>query len=326
MSQQLPIEPPRLQGAKPAFTIADPEAQTGLTDVIERGAIPSRYINRYHTDHDVRCAFCDNHTAHRRGFTAEMKDGRIALCGIDCGRKYFGMEVAKNFERALQKTEDEAKRDAILAAAMEDLPALHRQVREKWLPLEREVDEIMRALPRFGDSLLQRQITDGGDFVITDVHVEWMELPDGGRKPIETQIERGRIHGARILFMEAGRFWKVQSYCEAVIRGRDYLGRQIRDEQRLKYRMSITQGVEDGLLYLDTARKFLAPENLREFDKALRHYRGDGSQVQWKKKGQTPGVIRIRGSDYERVTIPLPALADLPKLDELAPPVRYKER
>jgi hypothetical protein len=325
MSQQLPIDPPRLQGAKPTFTISDPESQTGLTDVIERGAVPVRYLNRYHTDHDVRCAFCDSHMPHRRGFTAEMADGRIALCGFDCGRKYFGMEVAKDFERALKKTEDEAQRDAILAAAMEDLPALHRQVREKWMPLEREVDEIMRALPRFGDSLLRRQITDGGDFVITDVKVEWVELPDGGRKPIETQIERGRIQGARILFMAPGHFSKVKSCCEAVLRGRDYRGRQIRDEQRLAQRMSITQAVVDAKTYLATARKFLSPENIREFDKALRHYLGDGSQTQWKKKGETPGVIRIRDSNYERVTIPLPDLAGLSKLDDLAPPVRYKE-
>lgn len=325
MSQELPIETPRLQGTKTSFTIADPEAQAGLTDVIERGAIPARYINRYHTAHDVRCAFCDNHTPHRRGYTAEMKDGRIALCGIDCGRKYFGMEVARNFERALQKTEDEAKRDAILEAAIEDLPLLYMQVRQKWLPLELEVDKILRALPRFSDGLMRKQITDGGDFVISDVKVEWIRTPDGGRKPIETKIERGRIRGARLLVMDAGRFSKVRRYCEYVLKGRDQFGHPISDARRLKYRMSITQSVEDGLIYLRTAQMLFSQENIREFDKALRHYRSDGSQIQWKKRGDTQGAIRIRDSNYEKVTIPLPDLADLPSLDELAPPVRYSE-
>ena len=322
MTEQLPISSSNTNTS--AFTIADPEGQPGLSDVIESGAIPERYINRYHTDHDVRCAFCDNHTPHRRGFTAKMKDGRIALCGIDCGRKYFGDEIAKDFEKALKKTEDEAKRDAILAAALEDLPELHHQVREKWLPLEREVEDIMRALPKLSDGILRRQITDGGDLVVSDVKVEWVELPDGGQKPIETQIELGRVRGARILFERSGSFHRVRDCCVTVLHGRDYRGRQIRDDRRLQYRMSLTQVVEDGLAYLETASRFLAKDNLREFDKALRHYLRDGSQVQWKKKGQTPGMIRIRDSDYERVTIPLPDLTGLPKLEELAPPIRYK--
>lgn len=320
MSEQIPVQ---TVSNKNPYQIAEPQSQLGLTEVIEAGEIPVRYLNRYHTDHDVRCAFCDNHTHHRRGFTAIMKDGRTALCGIDCGRKYFGDEVAKNFERALQKTEDEAKRDAILAAAMEDLPKLQREVRVKWLPLQREVDDIMRALPRFGESLLRRQITDGGEFVVTDVEVKWVELPSGGQKPIEMEVERGRVRGAQILFMKSDRFERVQGNLTAVLQRRDYLGRPIGDSQRLSNRMSLTQTVADALNYLEVASIFFDKDNIREFDKALRHYRNDGAKIDWKRRQDGPGVIRIRDGNMERTCFSLPDLSDLPNTADLAPPIRY---
>ena len=66
------------------FIVSRPDEQSNLTPEIPKGEIPTHYINRYHADHDVSCAFCDKHTLHRKGFTAEMADGRIALCGRDC--------------------------------------------------------------------------------------------------------------------------------------------------------------------------------------------------------------------------------------------------
>ena len=179
MSEQLPVQ---TVSKKNPYQVTDPQSQAGLTEVIEAGQIPVRYINKYHTNHDVRCAFCDKHTPHRRGFTAIMKDGRIALCGIDCGRHYFGEEVARNFEKALQKTEEEADRDAILEAAMEDLPVLYEEVCKKWVPLEQSVRSIINALPTFPGNVLKRQTDDNGDFIISDVEVRWFEMPDGSNR------------------------------------------------------------------------------------------------------------------------------------------------
>ena len=94
------------------FIISRPELQAGLVDEIPEGEMPSRYINRYHAENEVRCGFCKQHQAHNRGFTALMDDGRMALCGRDCGIKYFGEEAASKFEEELdQQIRRESKRN-----------------------------------------------------------------------------------------------------------------------------------------------------------------------------------------------------------------------
>lgn len=101
------------------LVISRPDLQGGLTEVIEKGAAPVAYVNEYHAETEVSCAFCAKHTPHRHGFTVVMKDGRTALCGRDCARDFFGVAMAKTLAKGLELK----KRMVATSFAMQKLQA-----------------------------------------------------------------------------------------------------------------------------------------------------------------------------------------------------------
>lgn len=303
------------------FVVTDPEAQPGLSAEIEPGTVPTGYLNRYYTDHDVRCAFCAKHTPHRRGFTVELADGRIALCGIDCGREFFGHEVARGFEKLLEKKVAEARRDWILVQTKAALPEVIAEIDRHWRPLERRIQEILRTIPDIDPIVIRRHMTDSGELVIHDVTVRWADLPEGGRAPVEEKKEMARVRGAEILRMTQNRFRRVVRHGDEVMTGRRSAFVQLSLEQQFGARNAILQAMKDAMHYLHTARAFFDKENIRELDKALRHLLGSGWKVEL--KGQS--TLRIRDANYVSVRVELPDLADLPDPDAYAARIRAVE-
>ena len=85
----------------------------------------------------------------------------------------------------------------------------------------------------------------------------------------------------------------------------------------------MTQVLDDALQYLEVAALFLTQDNIRQYDKAIRHYRVNyGTKVDWKRKGDGPGVVRVRDWSMEWEKFEIPDLSNIPNLADLAPPIR----
>lgn len=120
------------------FCIKEPQKLSGLTERIEKGAVPVRILHGYdetpqggrkagHKPH-IRCAF--GHL-HWHGFVVELEDGRTALIGEDCARDHFGKEIIDHIEGVYNDQKDrqfEVRRlmaiRAAFPAAFEELRAL----------------------------------------------------------------------------------------------------------------------------------------------------------------------------------------------------------
>lgn len=318
MSQQLPIQPPNARGQ---FTITDPEAQPGLTPEIERGQIPSGYINRYVVDHDVHCAFCPPHMPHRHGFTAQMADGRIALCGRDCGRKYFGHEVARGFEKALERAEERARRQQLIAEATAGIPAVQDLLWKTWVPAAIQIEAALRALPGFRFEHLQSDMENGTDFIFADVKVDWIEKPDGSRKPVETRTETSRVWQLSIIWEQPGKLSRSYRLCRQVMHGLDDQDKRVSEESRFRYRNALLRTLEDSIAWLAMAQIFFTPRNMVQFNKLNRLKKADGAKYQVKETAAGK-VLRVRDADGVVETFKLPNLDKLPTEEELITPLR----
>lgn len=318
MSQQLPIQLPN-DGRQ--FTINDPEAQVGLTAEIERGLIPSGYINRYVVDHDVLCAFCPPHMPHRHGFTAQMDDGRIALCGRDCGRKYFGHEVARGFEKALERAEERARRQKLIAEATAGIPAVQDLLWKTWVPAAIQIEMALRALPGFRYEHLLSDMENGTDFVIADVKVDWIEKSDGSRKPVETKAETGRVRQLAILWEQPGKLSRSYRLCRQVMLGIDDQDKRVSEESRFRYRNALLRTLEESIAWLAMAQIFFTPQNMVQFNTLNRLKKRDGAKYQI--KSTTAGkVLWVRDADGVVQTFDLPKLNHLPTEEDLITPLR----
>lgn len=302
-------------------TTIDPSAQPGLILEMEPGAIPVRYVNRYHTDHDVPCALCPPKTPHRRGFTAEMDDGRRALCGRDCGRRYFGLDAARTFEAALDRTEHEERRDVALERARQVLPSILPEIEDRWAPMEAEAYRAIHRLPRPWPGVQRRDLTDGGDLIVYRIESYIQTLPSGVKVPMERRREIGRIIQAQSIFMEAGRFQRAMTHGRSILEGRDYRHREMSPDQLLGCRNGFIQSVRDGASYLDAARAFLTKDNMRELDKAIRESPGHREKVSWKLRGGV-GLVEVRDGRGEKVRMELPDLSSRPNTEEMVRELR----
>lgn len=314
MSLQLTIPPSTSNGH---FTITDPESQPGLTPEIERGLIPSGYINRYVVDHDVPCAFCPPHMPHRHGFTARMPDGRIALCGRDCGRKYFGHDVARGLEKALERAEERARRQKLITEATAGIPFIQDQLWKTWVPAAIKAEQAIRALPRFRQEFLQPDMSDGTDYVINRVRVDWIEKPEGGREPVETRTEIGRVRHMSIVWMKTGALSRSYRLCRQVMNGVDETDKRVSEETRFRYRTELLRTLEESITWLQSAQVFLAPENIAQLNRMKNRERVKCS-IQDTDEGRVLVVRREAGTE----TYPLPDLRRLPTHDDLIAPLR----
>lgn len=91
----------------------DPLSQENLCFDVERGTVPIRYINEYHSSKKITCAFCKRNDNHLHGYTVELADGNLALCGKDCAVHFFGELIARKLENELKRAQEQERRKNI---------------------------------------------------------------------------------------------------------------------------------------------------------------------------------------------------------------------
>lgn len=144
------------------LVISRPELQDGLTKEVEAGSAPVSYINEYHAEFEVDCAFCAKHTPHRHGYTVEMEDGRIALCGNHCASKFFGAEQAHKLSIELGKRMESASLRAAVAKAKRSIPALTELLTDDVLRFEKaSVEAVNRIASETGHTPLRHEKIPG---------------------------------------------------------------------------------------------------------------------------------------------------------------------
>ncbi|OWY08712.1 hypothetical protein B6V74_12870 [Thioclava sp. F42-5] len=298
------------------FTPARPELQAGLTEAIPEGEIPSRYINRYHADHDVPCAFCNKHTDHRRGFTVQMKDGRIALCGRDCAKFYFGPEVARDFEKKLKEEEDRRATASVIARAMRGVPQALESITDNWIANERAMREVVSSLAELvGRASRVPEVTSGGHLELREMRRRFVEREVGGvvrRVPVDEEVTLVRARHAGALLR--------QSEKEALQGARDCLSKLVgaRAPENLsmlalkrigEVRTSGLSRLRDGVEFLDLCSRFFTKENIASF-----------SDLVWRLGVASNVALHRRKYGYELVVVShevktsykLPSLDDRP--------------
>ncbi|WP_313349802.1 hypothetical protein [Paracoccus sp. (in: a-proteobacteria)] len=117
--------------------ITDPLTQTNLLPIVAKGTKPVSYLNYYDVDEMVRCAFCNTHQHHSKGFTVEMADGSIALCGRNCAEEFFGRDVAKELLANLTQRINRERRSATIAATFAGVPELRARISDDVVEAER---------------------------------------------------------------------------------------------------------------------------------------------------------------------------------------------
>lgn len=144
------------------LVISRPELQDGLTKNVEAGSAPVSYINEYHAEFDVDCAFCAKHTPHRHGYTVEMEDGRIALCGNHCASKFFGAERAHKLSLELGKRMESASLRAAVAKAKRSIAVLMELLADEILFFEQaSVEAVKRISSETGHTPLRHEKIPG---------------------------------------------------------------------------------------------------------------------------------------------------------------------
>ncbi|GHC22725.1 hypothetical protein GCM10007291_22610 [Gemmobacter nanjingensis] len=251
--------------------ISKPDLQVGLTEVIPTGEIPTHYINRYMAEDEVRCAFCDKHTPHKRGFTAQMADGRIALCGRDCAAKYFGQEVADRFEQDLEKQIERAARRRIVHRTIEGVPATLALLSRDVVEMEERALRAVGALhDEFRATPLPTRLAENGDLEITETKRRWIEREDENgqirRVPIDDTRVVLRVAAASVLRngpTTKRRFKAARSELEmlAGVKTLDGWSDQVIDRMAQK-RAAIVTDIQNGVRFINLCRRFFTPDNI----------------------------------------------------------------
>jgi hypothetical protein len=263
------------------LTISRPEMQVGLTEIIPLGEIPTGYLNRYLAEREVRCAFCDNHTPHKKGFTARMADGRIALCGRDCAAKYFGQSVADRFEEQLDQQIARSARRRVVQRAVEGVPATLAMITPDLISMEKQGLHAAHALyMEFKESRLPMKLSDNGDLEITGTKRRWVEKEDENgqvrKVPIDDPYIISRIAGAALIRTAPYPVSRFGSATErlnvlASVKTLDGWNDKVVDQMAEK-RVKIVHDLENVARFLGQCRRFFTKSNitaLAEFAKTL---------------------------------------------------------
>lgn len=292
------------------YRISDPEAQDGLTPTIPRGEVPTEYINHYKTRKKVRCAFCDKHQLHNRGFTVRMEDGRIALCGRDCGILFFGEDVAKKLERILIRKEKKSIEEDLIAQAGKELPDFERELWRSWVLLEQAIGDVVILLPQIDGQNFRNNVNASGDLLLNEY--EFFETTMAGAgKMIERAREIGRVRGASILRAGSGWFRQAAVFSRKIATGR-YQGRDVPWAERVKLARELPDSLSEGLKYLALAERFFEPSNLQEYARAYEFYTHRRLEIRVVR-----GLLQVELDDGSKVEAPMPALGQRPVIPEM---------
>lgn len=295
------------------FTVNAPDLQANLTAEIERGSVPREYVNRYQADHDVRCAFCAGHTLHRRGFTVKMADGRIALCGIDCAKEFFGEEIAARFERDLERQISHQALRAVLSRTVLGAPAALRILDQSWIELENDLFAAVRAIQEWTErDQLKRDVSDGTLYLkrvrstsITTTARDGREI----RKKQEIEEVVGRAVGAscllsngKMLALARGGLVALQEWSS---RPQMITGKKA-DDLSIKRRKTV-EALKEGTDFVRAAHRFFTEPSIQVFNAWHRSKYSARDRIQLKLDAN--GGLTVLSPDSEG----LPTVIQLPK-------------
>ncbi|MCH8166831.1 MAG: hypothetical protein IIC03_02725 [Proteobacteria bacterium] len=313
-----------------SFILARPDEQDGLTLEMEPGAIPERYLNRYHADYDVRCAFCPTHTPHRRGFTVAMADGRTALCGIDCAAKYFGVEVAARHEADLEKHIKKVTQERLVVRALSGVQIVVDELERRWLRLEEAAEDVTSELEFFiGHSSIARSVNDQGVIEVTDTVRRWVEVVgkngELSRRPsYETKIIC-RVQAASVLFSRQSKLLSAYNLLNQMKLWSGRTDFSDTDIEKLSHmRTNVFRFLEQGIKFLNECFVFFTEENIKALEKFRQRVSTSAKKIIWRRKSSVP-VISIKSNEYETLNMKVPDLTVRPTLKELIAPLRKGE-
>lgn len=265
----VPMEEDRVDSSE--FIVKAPDLQAGLSLEIESGVKPKEFINRYWADYDVRCAFCAAHTAHRRGFTVRMEDGRIALCGIDCARHFFGDEVASRFAEDLERQIDQETRRKIIAQTVEGAPKALAVLDEDWIEVERAYAAAVQGLNLWLEGHDVAEDLIGEALTLSRRRKIWVSSVARDGRQVERQetVEevQARVRGARCLLMRDRPLGKARGGMVSLANwaGRPELikGKVVQD--LMDRRRAVIDLVHAGIDFARLAHSFFQQENIGHF-------------------------------------------------------------
>lgn len=272
--------------------IAHPEMQQGLTPIIPPGEIPAHYINRYEAEHEVRCAFCDKHTPHKKGFTVQMEDGRIALCGRDCARHYFGDEVADNFEEKLEEQIRRASKRKIIQRTLAGIPEAMKAITPELVKMEESSLEAVSALAGCFRNSGISGFSDSGHYRLKETRRTWIEREDGVGKTTRVPVDTEHV----ILEVKAAVLLQTRDHPTSrlaaaladlkMLQGVDTsneLSDLVIDRMTVKRAQAI-QNITNGMRFLDRAAQFFTPENIKALSNLTQHVRTPAERMQLAKR------------------------------------------
>ncbi len=319
------------------LVIFKPDLQPGLTDVIPPGEIPSHYINRYQAEYKVRCAFCDSHMPHNRGFTVRMEDGRTALCGKDCATKYFGKQIADNHEKELEKQIRRATKRKIIQRTLEGVPAALVLLSDDWIEMEERALEASHALHiEFRYSGIQSEISEQGRYELKESRRRWIERDDEFGRTRRVPIDEERIilsiSGAAILrggeMRPPVRLRRVKENLEKLLGVNTE--RELSDlvvERMSETRSHLFSDIRNAARFLDLCTQFYTKENIKALSRLTKHVKSTAGKIALHKRPYgfdliiTPidysGEDEIFNLGREQETYPLPDFTAKPQVEAL---------
>tara|TARA_R110002096_G_scaffold8802_2_gene35744 strand:+ start:15594 stop:16598 length:1005 start_codon:yes stop_codon:yes gene_type:complete len=317
------------------FLTSRPVMQSGLTDVIPLGQVPSHYLNRYRAVQKVRCAFCENHTPHNNGFTVQMKDGRTALCGKDCAEIYFGEAVAKDFEKSLEKQIKRETNRKIITKTLVGIPKTLTLLTDDLIEMEALAISATEPLAKnFQHSGIQTKTTDSGTYEHKEICRRWVD-----QQGMHGNLRKNALDEERIIL-------KIKA--ASLLRGNDIsrIARLKRAKKELKIlqsvnletdlsdviieristkRKAIISDIENGIGFLDLCQQFYTKENIKALSKLNQHLQTNSKAFALHKRPYGFDLV-ISSNHYDlehdfenpaRATFQIPDLSQQPTVETL---------
>lgn len=299
--------------------IDDPLSQPDLTAVMESGATPIDCLNHYRLRHDVPCAFCSQHQAHRKGFTAQMPDERIALIGWDCAKHHFGDAFVLDMRSRIRHREILEDARERLGPVCEIVDNMRKITRDVLLTLESRVLGAGRAMR---DALLginlRSVVTAGGNIEIFEVAAMRSETETWYGRGFAVRTEErtlvGRVVGARFLVTHIERVAPAAARLERLakqLEAGEIDKRKLTNADR-ELRTSVNQ-MREGLAIVRSAQQFFRRENIAELDRWFGSTPTEDRRATWEQTsdGNVVRVVsRLRGIDAK---IKVPLLPTIPE-------------
>jgi hypothetical protein len=220
-----------------------------------------------------------------------MADGRIALCGIDCARDFFGEEIVNRFGRDLQAQIDRETRVRILERTVNGAGAALYLLKSEWIELENAYLSAVRGVRAWldddglagkiqDDCLIVRKRRDS--FVNTTTR-------DGQERRERRTVEEvvARAVGASSLLYSTKSLGLAQGGLSVLARAAQdpdgIRGKKI--DELAKKRQEVIERINQGTAFVRSAFSFFQHENVEQF---LRWYRNTYS-------GGQPSIKFVRG-------------------------------